>query len=66
MRARIYYLFDQLRGDKVFSKIDLRPKYYKVKMKKEYISNTTFKTRYRHYEYEVVPFGLSDVLFFQH
>jgi hypothetical protein len=30
-----------------------------VRIKEEYIRNTMFKTRYGHYEFTIVPFGLS-------
>ena len=47
---RIDDLFDQLRGAKVFSKIDLRLGYLQIRIKNEDISKTTFKTRYGHYD----------------
>jgi hypothetical protein len=31
-----------------------------VRIKEEYINKTTFRTRYGHYEFTVVPFGLSN------
>jgi hypothetical protein len=57
---RIDDLFDQLKDAKIFSKIDLRSIYHQVRIKEEYIKNTTFKTRYAHYEFTVVSFGLSN------
>jgi hypothetical protein len=57
---RIDDLFDQIKGENIFSKIDLRLGYNQVRIKEEYNSKTTFRTRYGHYEFVVVPFGFKN------
>jgi hypothetical protein len=57
---RIEDLFDQMRGAKVFSKIDLHSGYHQMKIRWSDIPKTTFTTRYGLYEYTVMSFGLTN------
>lgn len=59
---RIDNLFDQLQGAQVFSKVDLRVGYYQLKIKVEDVLKTTFRTRYKHYEFLMMFFGLTNAV----
>ena len=57
---RIVDLFDQLRGTRVYLKLDLRTGYLQLRVGEADIPKTAFRTRYGRFDFTMMPFGLTN------
>ena len=55
-------MLDQLRGARVYSKIDLRTGYHQLRVGDTNIPKAVFRTRYGDFEFTMMPFGLTNAL----
>ena len=53
-------LFDQLAGARYFSKIDLRTGYWQIRVAADSVAATAFTSRHGHFEWLVLPMGLTN------
>jgi hypothetical protein len=53
-------IFNRLSGAAIYTKLDLKEIYYRIRIKKRDEWKTAFKIRYGHFEYKIISFGLAN------
>ncbi|TID16590.1 hypothetical protein E6O75_ATG11708 [Venturia nashicola] len=53
-------LLDRLQGARYYTKLDMKNAYYRIRIRPGDEWKTAFRTRYGHFEYLVMPFGLAN------
>src|SRR5207248_3409783 len=56
----ISQILDRLVRAKIYTKLDLKDAYHRVRIRRGDEWKTAFRTRYGHFEYQVLPFGLAN------
>jgi hypothetical protein len=51
-------ILNRLNGAAIYTKFDLKDTYYKIRIRKEDEWKTTFRIKYGHFEYKIMPFNL--------
>jgi hypothetical protein len=51
---------ERLAQAKIYTKLDIRDAYHRIRIKEGDEWKTAFRTRYGHFEYTVMPFGLTN------
>lgn len=62
--TQIDNLLYQLKGATVFPKIDLHSNYHQIRVKRSNMPKITIETRYGHYDFLIIPFGVTNARLF--